>query len=190
MKNSRKIFGAYLIPSLLVVVLLAQAGCKGNRQEEYSAQAENNGTKGILEPEHLVRLFPDPPVGFSIADTRSLMDTATGDSIANAALRLVNADSAEIIVTLSDYFYAREFYKLATGLWTPELSFEDGGNYARELRLPEGQSGWESFDVDSRQGTMLIGVKDRYLVSYQADGLDDLNAVRAWMSSGWMEKLP
>lgn len=185
-----KICRAYRTACVMAIISLSLSACSGDRKDASEAQQESLDAKDILEPEQLITLFPDPPAGFSIADTRSLMDTATGDSIANAALRLVNSDSAEIIVTLSDYFYAREFYKLATGLWTPELSFEDGGNYARELRLPEGQSGWESFDVDSRQGTMLIGVKDRYLVSCQADGLDDLNAVRAWMSSGWMDKLP
>ncbi|HRY98170.1 MAG TPA: hypothetical protein P5550_03845 [Bacteroidales bacterium] len=176
------------LPLWMIFSTVVFTSCKQEKTREGLSPAAVSPR--LMTPENLLDLVPPPPQDYHVTNTILLTDTATGDSIANASLSMQGEGGEEIYVTVSDYLKVPQFYTLATGLWKPELSFERDGSYARELQLPKGQVGWESYDLSSMQGTALIGVKGRYLVSLRTEKMNPPEAARAWLLSGWIEKLP
>lgn len=147
-------------------------------------------TKSLTEPALLRSLFPAPPQGFQYKDEYIAMDTATGEKMTNVIVVYEDESAAQVYLSVQDCLYAREFFTLATGLWNPEMTFDKEGSFARAIDLPEGQTGWESFDAKANQGTMILGINDRYLVSIRTEKMQGTDKIRNWVTAAWLANLP
>lgn len=174
-----------LLTSLLLL------SCQPQQKEQKETQGpEAASSQSLLRPEQLQQFVPAPLAGFQLTDQRGTIDTSTGVEISNLSLVFRNEANDMIILSLQDYLHHPEFYALASGLWNDDMAFERDGSYARRMELPERQKGWTSFDAEAVQGTMMIGVHDRFLASVRTEQLPDMIAITEWMQSGWLSKLP
>jgi hypothetical protein len=185
---------AFFKPKALLFILgagLLFLNCQP-REKEQKRGTEKEGitSKSLLNPEQLQQYIPAPLEGFQLADHRRNIDTSTGVEISNLSLVFRNEAEETIILSIQDYLNHPEFYSIANSLWNDEMAFEREGSYARTMELPDGQQGWISFDADARQGTMMIGVHQRFLASVRAEQLSDMTALTEWMQSGWLSTLP
>lgn len=175
---------------LITGTILISFACNSGSSDKQGNSKSQSSNKVLIEPEDLMSYFPDPPQGFEEINSFAAKDSSTGKDISTANLVFSDGKEGRMFIALQDYLLVEEFYRLATGLWNDSLSFERDGSFARPMDLPEGAKGWVSFDQDAKQGTMLIGIKDRYLFSLRTEQLDGTGMAEEWVKSGWIDKLP
>lgn len=189
--NQPKAFCRALMSFVLGSLLLILMSCSGNPgQNEGNAESAEQISADLIKPDDLQHYLPDPPKGFRQVNTLLATDSSTGEKISNVTCDFRDESKGRIIVTLQDYFHAREFYALATGLWNDDMAFERDGSYARPIILAEVDSGWVSYDDSVMQGTMMVGINDRFLLSLRTENLEGTSIAEGWVRSGWTKKLP
>ncbi len=117
----------------------------------------------------LQKYLPSELMGYShSADPDGSSFEMNGMSYSTAIQKYGKGDS-EMDITIIDYHGALTMYSAASMAWGAGMSFEDADQKAEGTEI-DGHKGWQVYDKKDQTTQLMLGVKDRYLVTIEADG--------------------
>ncbi len=135
----------------------------------------------------LQKYLPSELMGYShSSDPDGSSFEMNGMSYSTAIQKYGKGDS-EMDITIIDYHGALTMYSAASMAWSTGMSFEDADQKAEGTEI-DGFKGWQVYDKKDKTTQLMIGVKDRYLVTIETQG--DPQFARSVFSKLSLGKLP
>ncbi len=129
------------------------------------------GQDKAINYKELQEILPDAPLGYNTAgDPDGASFEMEGMSYSTASQEYEKGESY-LTITLVDYQGAAAMYSMAAMAWSSGMAFEDDEQIANSVEL-NGHKGWQSYEKSDKISNLIIGYKDRYLVTIQASDVD------------------
>jgi len=137
----------------------------------------------------LQNLLPSSLNGYALDDDKDGANfDMNGMSYSMAAGRYIKGES-NLTVTLMDYKGAAALYQASTMAWTSGMSYEDDNQKAQGVTF-DGFSGWEVIEKNSNTAQLIVGYKERYLITVEITEVSSADLNRAIVKSLKLSSLP
>lgn len=152
------------------------------------AQDEPKLIPDVVSFEKLLPCLPEPPAGWTADKAEGSSTDAGGAKITTVHrdYKKGEADNAPTTsISILDAASNPEFVSATTGSWNMTQTTTDG--YAKSLNL-DGQPGFETFENESKHGSLWLFVAKRYLLQIDINGQDS-KELQEWLKRVDLKKL-
>ncbi len=136
----------------------------------------------------LQKMLPASIMGYSpVGDPDGSSFEMNGMSYSTAVQDYENGDS-ELTISVHDYQGAAAMYSSTTMAWGMGMSFEDDEQSANGVDI-NGSKGWHVYQKEDHVSELMVGHKDRYLITIVVSESDKEKAVEIFKKLD-LSKLP
>ena len=136
----------------------------------------------------LQKMLPSSISGYSPAgDPDGSSFEMNGMSYSTAVQDYENGES-ELTISIHDYQGAEAMYSTATMAWSMGMSFEDDEQSAKGVNI-DGAQGWHVYQKEDRTSELMVGYKERYLITIVVTESDKEKAIEIFKKLD-LSKLP
>lgn len=137
----------------------------------------------------LQKHLPGEIMGFiSEGDPMGNMFDMNDMSYSSAAREYTKGDSY-LTVTIVDYVGASNMYQASTMAWAGNMSYEDDEQKASSITV-DGMPGWFSYNKIDKEAQLVLGYKDRYLITVVLSDAEDEELVKTIAEKLSLSNLP
>ncbi|ELR72975.1 hypothetical protein C900_00477 [Fulvivirga imtechensis AK7] len=151
----------------------------------FLAQSQNKA----LHYKELQKHLPTEIMGYaSEGDPMGNMFDMNDMSYSSAVREYAKGDSY-LTVAIIDYIGASNMYQASTMAWAGNMSYEDDEQKASSITV-DGMPGWFSYNKIDKEAQLILGYKDRYLITVSLTDTDDEDIVKTIVQKLGLSKLP
>lgn len=96
--------------------------------------------------------------------------------------------NSELTISIMDYQGATNLYTAATMAWSMGMSFEDDEQKAGGIQIDD-FTGWLVYQKDKKASELVLGYKDRYIITIVVSGVDE-DYARSILQTSDLDDLP
>lgn len=165
-----------LVTILFIFSIVFLTSCGGNNEEpdtnENPPSEENiaNQEKNIevLSPKDLIKYLPSSIEGYTasepIGDTMKINDA----NYSSAQINFSNNNNV-IIITLFDYNAVFSMCSMSPAKWDVGTEIDTEEELSKIISLGDNIKGWETYKKKSNSSSLMVGIKNRFLLTIDAD---------------------
>lgn len=110
-------------------------------------------------------------------------------SYSTATIKYKKANGDWVKVAIIDYNQTFQMYSAATAVWAMGYSVDTPQEKANALKLDNTDGGWESYQKNTKNATLALGVGSRFYVTVEANNQSDMSNIESVAKSVDLSKL-
>ena len=154
----------------------------------FNARAQAPPSIEVVDYHKLLSLFPDAPAGWTADPPEGSSDDASGVALTSAHrdYKKGEGDNAPITsISILDSVANPDYVASTTAAWKEGSSTPEG--YAKPVTI-DGNPGFETYENDSKHGTLWVMVAKRYFVQIETQG-QEAKELQDWVKRIDLKKL-
>lgn len=156
--------------------------------EKMEKQQEERKDAKAMHYEELMKYLPESVTGYEKEEPKGESVEMSGMSFSSANVRFTKGND-DINVTLLDYNAAMSMYSMATAMWASGFKIDNSEETAQSVSIADNINGWETFQKKSKNGSLVIGVNNRFLVTIEGNNQKNLDLFKEIAKSMDLKKL-
>lgn len=136
-----------------------------------------NGQGKAIHYKDLQKHLPSEILGFISEDEPEGNMFEMNELSYSSASRSYSMGGSYLEITIMDYTNAAAMYQTSTMAWAGNMSYEDDEQKASSITV-DGVPGWYTYNKVGKEAQLLLGYKDRYLISITHSETDDEDTVK------------
>jgi hypothetical protein len=160
------------------------------KAEKMQKNMEERKDAKAMHYEELMKYLPNEIDGYTLeGDPHGESIEAGPTSYSTVHKKFINDNNERIIIKLVDYNAAVNMFNMATMMWSTGLKVDTSDELAQSYNINDDISGWESFKKNSGAASLILGIKDRFLLTVEADKQENCDNVKSIAKSMDLDKL-
>jgi hypothetical protein len=162
---------------------------EGAETSQANQERESHSGIGAIHYKELQKYLPSSLNGYKAGNPTGGTVNMMGMSYSNAEIKFTKEDGGYVKVSILDYNTASSLYAMATGMWAMGMSVDTDDEKAEGIKIDNDITGWETLDKKEKRATIYLGIKNRFLLTVEANQQSNTDFVKSIATSMKLDDL-